>query len=235
MSNPMTLEERVLTIKGDPAAIEALMREYDPLVRSLVSKRTGKPIADGMDEYNLALMAFVEALERFDPDRGPFLVFLKLVIYSRLAQYHRSLSKEAGVISVDFSSPSPEILKAQNQASQTGHALQEDQAALQEEIENFKKELGAWHLTLQDIVAHSPRLKRLREDYMSSARIIMDHPLLLEELLTKKRLPIEKIRKYQKIPQKTLERGRIYIIGLVIILTGDYDRLQSYIDWRWQR
>ncbi|OPL07652.1 MAG: hypothetical protein AVO33_04165 [delta proteobacterium ML8_F1] len=235
MSPPITLEERVLTIKDDPGEIEALMKEYDPLIRSLVLRRTGKTSRDAMDEYNLALFAFTEAVQRYDKNRGPFLNFLRLVVNSRLTQYYRSSRGNEGVISVDFSSPTPEVLGAANAASEALHSSKEEKNAIAEEIEAFKEDLKAWNLTMQDLVNHSPKQKRLREAYMTSARVILENPYIHREFLDKKRLPIEKIKKLQKIPQKTLERGRIYIIGLVIILSGDYDHIRGYIDWRWRK
>jgi RNA polymerase sigma factor len=54
---------------------------------------------------------------------------------------------------------------------------------------------------------------------------------LIRHIKNKKTLPIIQIEKSLKIPRKKIDRGRKYIIAVLIICTGDYEFIKDYINW----
>ena len=97
------------------------------------------------------------------------------------------------------------------------------------EIIEYKKELSKWNIEFNDLVKASPKQKKLRDSYKEVAKLIVTNVELLENLMTPKRLPINKIQELYDIHRKKIERGRIYIISLVIAQVGDYECIKEYI------
>ena len=79
---------------------------------------------------------------------------------------------------------------------------------------------------------HSPKHKKVRDQYLKIAQSIIEDPALLRELNKTKRLPLRELQTKFLFNRKKIERGRIYIIACVIIVNGDYKYLQEYLKWR---
>ena len=45
----------------------------------------------------------------------------------------------------------------------------------------------------------------------------------------------EDIEEGIKLPRKTIERSRNYVVAAMIILTGDYYCIREFIDWGWKK
>lgn len=65
--------------------IEYLIEKYMAFLIKTVSSFTGRYISiENDEEFEIALLAFTEAIEKYQPEKGVFLAFAKLVIVSRL-------------------------------------------------------------------------------------------------------------------------------------------------------
>ena len=75
-------------VPGEKIAIEnldQLINQHMAFLIRTVSNFTGKYVSiENDDEFSIALIAFTEAVKKYDEDRGNFLGFAKLVIESRL-------------------------------------------------------------------------------------------------------------------------------------------------------
>lgn len=68
--------------------IEYLLEKYMAFLIKTVSGFTGRYVSvENDEEFEIALLAFTEAVEKYQPQRGVFLAFAKLVIISRLKNY----------------------------------------------------------------------------------------------------------------------------------------------------
>ena len=78
-------------VPGEKIALEnldQLINQYMAFLIRTVSNFTGKYVSiENDDEFSIALIAFTEAVKKYDEDRGNFLGFAKLVIESRLKTY----------------------------------------------------------------------------------------------------------------------------------------------------
>jgi len=100
-----------------------------------------------------------------------------------------------------------------------------------EEIEQFKSEIATWGITMEALVKNSPKHKGLREAYKKVVALVMRSSDIMQTIRLKNYFPIKAISEISELPQKKLERARIYIILALIIKTGDYDLLGDYIEF----
>jgi RNA polymerase sigma factor len=80
-----------------------------------------------------------------------------------------------------------------------------------------------------DLTACSPHAQKTKSVCARAVNYVLDNQLLLNELRSKRKLPIITIEKNAKVPRKILERHRKYIIAAVEILSGEYPILAEYL------
>ena len=116
-----------------------IIQDHIPFIIKTVSDLTGRYVTLDDDEMSIALLAFNEAIDKYDNTKGAFLAFARLVIRSRLLTYlqteqvsHQILSlevlKEAG-IEVHSSWTNPMVKDNQR--------LKEDLAELKNQMVRF--------------------------------------------------------------------------------------------------
>ena len=82
--------------------IEYLIEKYMAFLIKTVSSFTGRYISiENDEEFEIALLAFTEAIEKYQTEKGVFLAFAKLVIVSRLKNYVEKEKKHEKVVSLD--------------------------------------------------------------------------------------------------------------------------------------
>ncbi len=223
----ISLEERVIKSKNNNDELNTLISDFKPFIASVISKKVGRYLEYGVDdELSVGLSAFMEAVKSFDAKKGTFLGFLRLVINTRLIDFLRKKSR-LRTISID------EDLQEENELSGILDKKSMEKYTLENEEDNMKLEvieyasvLKKWNIGFNELVRISPKKDTLRQEYKNAARVIIDNDNILDELMRTKRLPINEIEKILKIHRKKLERGRIYIIAVVLaILNG-----LSYLD-----
>ena len=94
-----SLNERVINIKGNMEEINCLIREYKPFIASVVENHIGRYVQYGADdELSVALIAFHEAIEKYDIKKGNFLSFARMTIKYRLTDYYRKEQRVSGPV-----------------------------------------------------------------------------------------------------------------------------------------
>jgi RNA polymerase sigma factor len=225
-SKTQTLEERVLDTRGDREKTSTLITQFKPFIASVIQKRLGKFVEYGVDdELSIGLLAFNEAINTYDINKGKFLSFARLVISNRLIDYFRKQSKfSSALISYDdgednttsglIDKKSVELFAYDSEAEDRKY-----------EIIEYTRELGQWGISFNELVRICPRQDNLRNEYIRIAILISRDKTLLDELYRTKRLPIKMLEKKLPIHRKKIERGRIYIIALVVAIIKKYSFL----------
>jgi RNA polymerase sigma factor len=230
-----SLEDRVIKAKKDEDELNRLIEEYKPFIASTVQKKTGRFLRYGYDdELSIGMLAFKEAIDCYDKSKGKFLSFAKQVISLRVIDYYRKHSKvnnEVYISEINHEDDS-NVCEIGIKKAITKYQDKEENEIRKLEIIQYKKELSEWGIDFSSLVSASPKQQNVRELYKKVAKIIVENEYILEILISKKRLPIKEIQKIISVHRKKLERGRIYIIALVIVLIGDYEYIKEYIDWR---
>lgn len=230
------LNERVEKIKNNVQEIDKLIEEYKPFIASVVEKHIGRFVEYGVDdELSIALMAFHESIQKYDRLKGNFLSFARFIIKRRLVDYYRKQQKG----SVEVYLEQAEELKQQKEDYDLseGEAIKEyNEKQVSElrrlEIMEIKKELSLWGISFADVAKSSPKKKSTRKMYLKAAKYISESQEIMGIMKTKRYLPIDKIVSATKLPRKTIERGRNYIVAVAIILSGDYQYIREYVQWR---
>lgn len=236
MGKFQSLNERVINIKQNIEEKNRLIEEYKPFIASTVEQHLGRYVEYGIDdELSIALIAFNEAIEKYDIEKGNFLSFAKITIKHRLIDYYRKEQKTQGqvvYVEEDFQQEDEEIANLYAAESVKEYTEAQKSKMRRLELEEIKKELAKWGITFADVAKSSPKHESTRRTYLAVIDFIMNNPDIADIIKEKKYLPVQKIATTLKIPRKRIERGRNYIIAAVLILSGDYQFINEYIKWR---
>ncbi len=218
-----SLEDRIIRSKNDKDKTSILISQFKPFIASVAQKKVGRYLQYGTDdELSVGLMAFSEAVNSFDRERGKFLSFARMVINARLIDYFRKLERDRGAEFVDDEAAEDTLdIKSMEQYGSDSEA--EDRKM---EVIEYTQKLKSWGISLEELVRVSPQKVELRAYYKKAAKIIINNKEILDSLLETKRLPIKEIGEIMEMHRKKLERGRIYIIAMVLALLENF----SYLD-----
>ncbi len=221
-----TLEDTVILAQKSRDKVELLISDFKPFIASVIQKRLGRYLEYGADdELSIGLIAFNEAIHAYDRNKGKFLSFARLVITNRLIDYFRKQSKFKTIslnTDEDCDSPSIDLL---NKKAVQQYAFDDETEDRKFEIIEYTKALKEWGISFTDLVKVSPRQESLRNEYIKTAKLIADNPRLLNDLERSKRLPIKELEKIIPLHRKKIERGRIYIIAMVIAIINKFSFL----------
>jgi len=229
-----TLEDRIENAKNDIEEMNKLIEEYKPFIASVVQKKTRKFVRYGYDdELTIGMLAFKEAIDSYDRNKGKFLSFAKHVISLRLIDYYRKHRTDDNTIYLEQVSKEDEDGTYDLGVTKVVEDYKENEVneIRKLEILEYTKELKEWNIEFADLVKISPKHQKVRNEYKKIAGIIVNNKPLLDSLFSNKKLPIKEIQNIVDIHRKKIERGRIYIIALVIIMNGDYHYLKEYMNW----
>jgi len=229
-----SLEDRVEKAKNDNNELNILIEEYKPFIASTIQKKTGKYVRYGYDdELTIGMMAFKEAIDSYDRNKGKFLSFAKQVISLRMIDFYRK-NKDNNIVYLSSYEGDEEEGYIDFTASKAidDYNTKEENEIRKMEILEYKKELQEWGIEFSDLVNNSPKQEKVRELYKKIALLIANNDDLYNDLYRTKRLPIKEIQSQTDIHRKKLERGRIYIISLVVVIKGQYEHLNEYLKWR---
>ncbi|MBI6873640.1 RNA polymerase sigma-I factor [Clostridium aciditolerans] len=228
-----SLEERVEKAKKDKEELNKLIEIYKPFIASTIQKKTGRFLQYGYDdELTIGMMAFKEAVDSYDKNKGKFLNFAKMVINLRCIDYYRKNEKYKEMIYLQGLYESENEVacsQIENKAIEE-YKNQEENKMRKLEIQEYEKELKKWGIEFLELVQASPKQEKLKNLYKEVAQFIVRESDVLDNLVSTKRLPIKEIQQNIPIHRKKIERGRIYIIALVIVLIGDYKFIREYIE-----
>lgn len=92
-------DEKAVAAKTNENALNELVRENNSFILCCASKTCRRYITQSDDEYEVALVAFCEAVRAFDADAGGFMGFAALVIRRWLMDYFDKQSRRSNEIS----------------------------------------------------------------------------------------------------------------------------------------
>lgn len=219
MFHRQSLDSRVIEERKDNNKASRLISEFKPFIASVAKKRAGKFLNYGVDEeLSIALSAFKEAMDSFDIKKGKFLNFARRVIDMRLIDYYRRQKRKKTYSFNTDSYPDTSLIDA---GSAEQYKIDNEKEKRILEIIEYRAELEKWGIGLEELAEISPRNDNLREEYVEIARAIVKNSHILKNLMDKKRLPLKEIEEIVWVHRKKLERGRIYIIAMVLAIINN--------------
>lgn len=217
---------------GEKSAREQLLQDYLPFVERVAGATCRRGIGRTDDEFQIALLAMNEAIDAYQPARGSFVGFAETVIRRRLIDSFRMNQRMREVPFTSFDEEDDEG-NVQN-AIEVSAALREfddrEEAAERAfEIAAYSTELESYGLTFHDLVAQSPKHTDAREHAIAVARMITEDGELRQLFRRNRTLPLKQLTGRVTVSRKTLERQRGYIVAVAVLLLGDYERLQTFV------
>ena len=202
--------------------IEYLIEKYMAFLIKTVSGFTGRYISiENDEEFEIALLAFTEAVEKYQSEKGVFLAFAKLVIISRLKNYAEKEKKHEKVVSLDELYESGQDFQAEEAEEQDDY--------LQQEILRYKKELLFFGLTFEKLADEAPRHKDTRETALDAAEKAGKDEEIVEETYRKRKLPIRRVAVLAELTEKVIKRSKSFILSAMIIFAKEFPSLLYWI------
>jgi RNA polymerase sigma factor len=233
-----TINERVVRIRFSKDEKNEFIQDYKPFIAATVEKCVGRYVTYGQDdELSIGLIAFEEAINHYDFNKGSFLSFAQNVIKRRIIDYYRKEKRHQNVTYINDFYPDEEDEDSVYDYITTAEQIQNKY--YDEEVNNLrrveliqlKEELLKFDLSFNDIAKSSPKHKGTKKAYLDIVKFIIENKEIVDKIKQKKYIPVAEIQMATKLPRKTIERARNYVIAAVLILTGDYYSLRDYIDW----
>lgn len=204
------------SIISDEVKKEAFIKQYMPFIISIVSKTTKRYIStENDDEFSIGLIAFSEAIEKYNPQKGNFFTFAELIIRNRIIDYIRK-EKNNQVIPID-------------KFNEVSHENIQEHYILKEEMELLKKELNVFKISFISLTEQAPKGIETRRKCIAAAKVVHLNKELLGSLYRKKKLPSTKLNRTYGYSPKFIKRHRSYIIASVIIYNSSFDRIKTYM------
>jgi RNA polymerase sigma factor len=210
---------------GNKEALSDFYSLIMPFCLRVSSKTCGKYIGEFDEEASISRLAMLEAFEKYNPQRGSFLLYLAQVVRSRIIDYQRKEKKR----------PIPFSLLSEKTYKDTGliqeNQIEEiiDELSRKEEIYRFKTLLARFDIDFKDLVTSGPRQAGAREKALAIARLIVSDEEITGWLMEKKMLPIKEMERRFAVNRKTVDRYRKYIIAAVLVETSDLPFLKNYL------
>jgi len=211
------ITDLVLRARSDDKAFTELVREQTRHIKYVAYKAVGHFVTESDDEWSTALVAFHEAVQKYDPDKGGFINFSDLVIKRRLLDHMRQSMRKADEVPL-----SDEHYEA---------AVYEDPSTtdLHYEIEAFKKVMEPYGISFSDLAEASPKAAKTRRHCAAAINRLTSDPGLAEKMRRTHTLPAKDLINSAGIPPKILERHRKYIIAVSEIILSDLTCMQQFV------
>lgn len=223
--------KEVYAAKEDSQTADDLIRAYIPFIRSEATKFMARLCTDQDDEYSIAMMAFYEAIMGYEKGRGTFLSYAAMLIRSRLIDYSRKEARHQGHLSL-YEETGTEDDRTLMDTLADGDDLFEESAtreATRQEIEELAAVMVQFGVSFSDVADNSPKQERTLDTCAAAIRYAAETPLLLEELLRTKKLPMAQLVSGSGAERKTLERHRKYILAMLLIQTNGYEIIRGHL------
>lgn len=217
---------------GDNQLREKFIVDYTPFIIKVLSKATKSKIdIKNSDEYSIGLIAFNEAIEKYDCDKNKkkfnFFSFAELVIKRRMIDYFRTNSKNKEMPFSYFESDDEHFEdKYLQDESWTGY----NRIEVFQEISHYAKMLERFSIKINDLHKYTPKHRDSIEMCVDIGRKIAENKNVFNKLIEKKYFPMKDILKFVSVHPSTIEKNRKFIISVCIIYGNNYEYLKTYFN-----
>ena len=209
---------------GPRMDINDFIQENIPFIVKTTSSFLGRYVCtDNDEEFSVALIAFNEAIERYNEERGNFWSFAKLVIESRLKNHLQKNSRLEAATSIE------ELTEAGMQIHDENVKVGKTTSDLRDEIMAFKEELGLFGITFEILVKESPKHKDTRDRAIEIGYKVSEDEVIIEKVYAKRRLPIRDVSRRFEITEKIIKRSKTFILSTAVLFFKKYTNLIIWI------
>ena len=220
---------QVYEAKKDSRAADELIAAYMPFIKSETARFINRPPQPEDDELSIAMFAFYEAIRSYSKLKGSFLSFAARQIKNRLIDNYRKEKRSRGLISLDTPDEDDNELIDSISDSHDEYEENEIREATQAEIRELSAQMEEFGVSLSDVADNSPKQSRTLAACQKAVAYARSNPVILEEFLRTKRVPIAKLAEGTNTERKTLERHRRYLVAVLLICTNGYEIMRGHI------
>lgn len=204
--------------------LNSLIERHMPFLIRTVSNFTGRYVSiENDDEFSIGLLAFAEAVKRYEPDRGKFLSFARLVIESRLKNYKEKSNRY-------MQEESLEVLRdAGIDFFRKDEEENESTEKLHEEVLKYREELLLFGLTLENLADTAPKHRDTRQTAVQTAETASEDSETVEETYRKRKLPVRRVARIGKVTEKAVKTSKTFILAVMIIFVREFTGLRYWI------
>ena len=223
------LIERINTAKNSNVELERLIADYMPFIKKTVND-TGDLRMEYDDRLSLAMLAFMNCVKQYDTGRGSFTAFTITCIRNRLIDESRKQARHTGkVISLTPEGEEDISGTIDEKASIDAYNQGLEKSSLSDEISVFSEQLSEYGVTFGELPAICPKHERARRQCISIGRFVAGNEEMRATLIRTRRLSQSSLAAQFGLSEKTIESHRKYIVTIVILLTGDYPFIRTFL------
>ncbi len=225
-----TLEERVKDIQsGNEEDRNNLIQEYMPFIKKVLSNQLKRYIEAEDEAFSIGLVAFNEAIEKYNEKKGNFLTFSSMVIKSRMIDQLRSDSRRSNEVYISQLQSDDDNDNYNYAESIMAIEGFESEIETKLDIKTLVHNMQEYGVSLKDLVNNGPKHKDTRDKAIDIGTYVFENLHLKEKFLKTKNLPTGQLMKDLNISKKVVQRSRKFIIAIILILDSDLDTLKEYI------
>lgn len=219
------LENRIVMAKSDSARLDQLLKDYLPFI-----KKQMRNVTDA-DWLTVAMLAFVNSVKQYEPERGNFLSFASLCIRSRIID---ELRKESGysskVVPLYKEDENDNIISpADFEVSMKNYNKELERQMLADEIDALSIELKAFGISFAQLPKICPKQERSRKLCLRLAKEVIKDQMLKTTFFNTHRIPQATLADRFEVSVKTIEKHRKFIVTIVILLNGGYPGIRTFL------
>jgi RNA polymerase sigma factor len=229
---PEQPEQLVARIQaGEEELREGLISGSIPEIRHLIRRITHSWLASQEDEFSIALQAFNQAINRYQPDTGaPFFSYAYLLIRHRLLDWIRQQRGQPTIVSLSSSETDGDLPLADQLADpRSGQTAEE--LEVQESLLQLDLALEQFGYSIPALTRQFPKHQDSQALCIHLSRLLAQDEPLCARLMEKKRLPCAELAQRSGTAIKTIEKNRANIIFLTLLLRSDLQVIQSYVTY----
>jgi RNA polymerase sigma factor len=225
-------EEALAAIRTEEGR-NAFLIKNEKFILGCASHFTKRFITKSDDEWSIALIAFSNACDTYEPDKGNFQSYARLLIERRLTDYIRTQARFSGEQSTE-----PYVFEGNVEEDSENAAYQlhiaratstSDENPIRDEILALNELLSGYDITFMELTTCSPKAAKTKAACRTAISFLGENLELMEKMRSSKLFPLKIITENTNVPRKILERHRKYIITAAEILCNDFPLLQEYI------
>jgi len=171
------------------------------------------------DELSIAIIAFNEAIDAYEEEKNKsFIAFARLVIKRRLVDYFRKNASP-------YSLPGEEVIDYQTKVYEDW-----ERSEREEEITNYHHLLQQFNINFKKVAKAQPKHRKVKDKLLRVAKIMSEEKELMEHLYYTGKLPKQELCKMAGVTYRMLDRSRVYVIALALLLYhDDFPFLRDYV------
>jgi len=209
--------------QGNLQSRNIFIEQYMPFIVKTTAHFLNRYIElENNDELIIAMIAFDEAITKFDAQKGTFIAFAERLIKNRIIDYQRTGDKS---IFISYDDPQNTIVKHMSNPYNL-----EDSILEKNEIEAYESSLKVFGLNYESLIDASPKHIKTRTTALSIGKKSSQEDAIVEKLYASKRLPITKIATCFKITIKVIKRSKALITSVIIAYVEKFDAITNWID-----